>query len=73
MLALKELREVLTRHGHNMGDFYSNFVNKVEAYEETGVGISLQRIIPEKIYVLATIVYRIDQTDEMINQKLKRG
>ena len=72
-LAHKELGEILMKRGGRVSDFYPNFVKEVEEYKRTGVGISISPIIPDETYILATIIYRVDETDKMIKQELKRS
>jgi len=71
-LAQRQLAEVLSDRGGNINKFYPDFVEKVEEYKKTGVGISISPIIPDEIYILATIIYRVDEIDGLIKQELKR-
>jgi len=71
-LAHKELGRVLGIRGSDTINFYSNFVREVEEFKRTGKGISISPVVPDKKYILATIIYRVDKMDEVIKQELKR-
>lgn len=70
LMATKELSWIMSRRGQSFIEFYRDFVGKVESYKKTGVGISLNPIIPDTIYILATMIYRVDQADQVIKSAL---
>lgn len=70
-MAIKDLAQLMNRRGLSWTEFYRDFVGKVESYKKTGEGISLKPIIPDTMYILATIIYRVDQTDQAIKDELR--
>lgn len=70
-MAVKNLGEVLRNRGQTMWEFYPKLAEK---WDKEGFALKVREpIIPDEKYILATIIYRVDKTDEMIKQELKRS